>query len=160
MQLRMCSLRFAHVRVQLPNPIPGPPTLLALSHLSGIDPLPTLAYIWAASPDMTRLDSPELGNNVLEALSKRRPQAAFVTEVTASIHPTPSGPAMEAVLSELTDLGKVVITDHASPDPHLDNTDLRVVAVVPDKDESAALEYTETHWNHWLRAFLRTHRCQ
>ena len=109
---------------------------------------------------MTTPDSPELGNDVLQALSKRRPQAAFVTEVAASIRPTPSRPAMEAVLSELSDLGKVVITDHASPDLHLDNTDLRVVAVVPDKDESAALEYTEAHWNHWLREFLRTHRCQ
>ena len=109
---------------------------------------------------MTRPDSPGLGNDVLQALTKRRPQAAFVTEVTASIHPTPSGPAIEAALRELGDLGKVVITDHASPDLHLDSTDLRVVASVPERDEGAALEAAEAHWHSWLREFLRTHRCQ
>lgn len=102
----------------------------------------------------------KLAEEVLEELQKRQPQAAFVTEVAASIRPAPRKAAMEAVLLELGGAGRVLVADYASPDPHLDSTDLRVVACVPESDQSAAMEAAEAHWNSWLRAFLRTHRCQ
>ena len=110
--------------------------------------------------DMTQAETSTLDNDVLEALLQRQPQAAFVTEVAASIRPTPPKDAMEAALRHLGSAGRVLITHYASPDPHLDATDLRVVAFIPDSNESAALEAAEAHWNDWLRAFLRTHRCQ
>lgn len=109
---------------------------------------------------MTQAGSPNLAEEVLRTLHNRDPQAAFVTEVTASIRPTPPKDEIEEALKELGSDGRVLISDYASPDLHLDTTDLRVVASVPEKDESAALEAAETHWNNWLRAFLRTHRCQ
>ena len=109
---------------------------------------------------MGQSEDGNLAEDVLEALRKRQPQAAFVTEVAASIRPAPREGDMEAVLCNLRREGRVLVAEYASPDPHLDTTDLRVVSCVPDRDESAALEAAEAHWNNWLRAFLRTHRCQ
>ena len=109
---------------------------------------------------MTQEAMERLAEQVLETLGRREPQAAFVTEVAASIRPAPKRDDIEAALRELGSDGRVLVADYASPDPHLDTTDLRVVASVPERDESAALEACEIHWNNWLRAFLRTHRCQ
>ena len=103
----------------------------------------------------------QLADDIMDTLQKRRPQAAFVTEVAASIRPAPEKSEMEAVLQQLGGEGKVVVAHYASPDPHLDAVDLRVVACLPaEGDESDALEAAAAHWDSWLRAFLRTHRCQ
>ena len=110
--------------------------------------------------NMAQTGDTKLAGDVLEALHKRQPRAAFITEVAASIRPAPPKDDMETVLRELGREGRVLVVDYASPDPHLDRNDLRVVASVPERDESAAMEAAETHWNNWLRAFLRTHRCQ
>ena len=135
--------------------------------LHDIDRKLGLSYIWAQlyglsfhGARMTEAASEQLAEQVLETLGRREPRAAFVTEVAASIRPTPAKEAMEEALRELGSEGRVLVSDYASPDPHLDTTDLRVVASVPESDESAALEAAEAHWNNWLRAFLRTHRCQ
>ena len=87
---------------------------------------------------MTQTGDTKLAGDVLEALHKRQPRAAFITEVAASIRPAPPKDDMETVLRELGREGRVLVIDYASPDPHLDRNDLRVVASVPERDESAA----------------------
>ena len=110
---------------------------------------------------MAQVGEMNLAEEVIGVLQNRQPQAAFVTEVAATIRPTPQRADMEAVLRELGGEARVLVADYASPDPHLDATDLRVVACVPpESDESVALEAAAEHWNSWLREFLRTHRCQ
>ena len=102
-----------------------------------------------------------LAEQVLEALQGRQHQAAFVTEVAATIRPSAEKREIEAVLQELGRQGKVLVADYASPDPHLDAADLRVVACIVSEDaETEALEAAEAHWNTWMRAFIGTHRCQ
>ena len=110
---------------------------------------------------MAQVGDLNLADQIIGVLQNRQPHAAFVTEVAATIRPTPQKADMEAVLRELRGEGRVLVADYASPDPHLDTTDLRVVASVPpESDESAAQEAAAEHWNSWLREFLRTHRCQ
>ena len=66
---------------------------------------------------MTEAASEQLAEQVLETLGRREPRAAFVTEVAASIRPTPAKEAMEEALRELGSEGRVLVSDYASPDP-------------------------------------------
>jgi hypothetical protein len=102
-----------------------------------------------------------LAGQIIEGLRRRRPQAAFVSEVASTIQPSPMAMQLEATLRDLQVGRQILIVDHSAPDVHLVGTDLRVVAWLPgEDDESAALDATEAHWNSWLREFLATHRCQ
>jgi hypothetical protein len=105
--------------------------------------------------------STRLAEQILEALQRRYPPAALVTEVTATIRPSPDPSQIEDALRDLGHEGRVLIMNHAAPDVHLTSVDLRVVACVPiGGGESGALHAAEDVWNAWLRAFLSTHRCQ
>lgn len=103
----------------------------------------------------------QLAHQVLEALRRREPQAAFVAEIAATIHPAPQPGAMDDALRELAQLRHALVLDHAAPDVHLEAADLRVVArVLGEAGEDDAREAAEHVWDGWLRAFLSTHRCQ
>jgi hypothetical protein len=55
----------------------------------------------------------------------------------------------------------VLTVDHPAPDIHLEGTDLRIVARIPDgENEAVAADAADELWNSWLRAFFSTHRCQ
>jgi hypothetical protein len=101
-----------------------------------------------------------VAEQILAALERRQPPAAFVTEVTATMRPAPPPVQVEEALRELGDNGRVLIASHEAPDVHLQGLDLRVVAALPEDDERAGLAAAESYWNTWLRAFLSTHRCQ
>ena len=102
-----------------------------------------------------------LAHHILEALERRSPPAAFVSELAASISPASRGPTLEAVLGDLVRRREVLVATHAAPDVHLESTDLRVVApLAGESGEEGAEEAAEAFWNQWLRAFLATHRCQ
>jgi hypothetical protein len=101
-----------------------------------------------------------VADQILAALERREPPAAFVTEVAATLRPPPPPPAIEDALRELGDQGRVLIASHEAPDVHLEGIDLRVVAALAERDERAALTAAESYWSAWLRAFLSTHRCQ
>jgi|SRR5579871_1725473 len=104
-----------------------------------------------------------LDERILAALERRQPRAAFVAEVAAALRPPPPPGQIEDALRDLGEQGRVVIADHAAPDVHLESSDLRIVACVPDENaesERLAREAAEELWNTWLRAFLSTHRCQ
>jgi hypothetical protein len=101
-----------------------------------------------------------VADQILAALARRQPAAAFVTEVTATIRPAPQQGQVEAALRELGENGRVLIAAHDAPDVHLEGIDLRVVAILPGDDDCVAITAAESYWNTWLRAFLSTHRCQ
>ena len=102
-----------------------------------------------------------LTEQILEALQRRRPRAAFVTEVVSTIQPPPVTGELESALKNLVEQSAVLVFDHSAPDLHLVGVDLRVVATSNDAcDEIAASEAADAHWNAWLREFLSTHRCQ
>ncbi|HEY3117544.1 MAG TPA: hypothetical protein VGK54_12445 [Chloroflexota bacterium] len=102
-----------------------------------------------------------LSQQILEALGRRMPPVAFVSEIAATIRPAADQPAIEAALRDLVDERQVLIASHAAPDVHLKSSDLRVVAPLADgAGEGAAEEAANAYWNSWLRAFLATHRCQ
>jgi hypothetical protein len=104
--------------------------------------------------------SAQVAEQILAALERRHPPAAFVTEVTATLRPAPPPGEVEDALRALGEKGRVLTASHEAPDIHLEGIDLRVVAALPRSDEPAALAAAETYWNTWLRVFLSTHRCQ
>ena len=98
---------------------------------------------------------------ILQALRRREPRAAFVAEVASTLRAAPGSSDVEEALRLLDREGKVLVADHAAPDVHLESADLRIVAYVPEDDgEQAATSAAEALWESWLRAFLATHRCQ
>jgi hypothetical protein len=105
--------------------------------------------------------NPQLANQILCALGQRDPPAAFVTEVAAVIRPAPKSDEIEEALADLDRLGRVLVAAHAAPDIHLESTDLRVIARVPDDGaETEARDAAEDFWASWLRTFLANHRCE
>ncbi len=102
-----------------------------------------------------------LGEQILDALRRRQPSAAFVPEVASTLRPTRREEEVEEALRSLEQQGRLIVADHPAPDVHLESIDLRVVAYVPESDgELAATEAAEALWSSWLRAFLATHRCK
>ena len=102
-----------------------------------------------------------LMDRIVEALQRRQPSAAFVSEVTSLMRPTPSPRDLDGALGALQADGQVLVAEHAAPDVHLETVDLRVVALIPDPEgEGAASQAAESVWENWLRAFLATHRCE
>src|SRR4051794_8456438 len=103
----------------------------------------------------------QLMGRIIETLQRRQPTAAFVSEVTSVMRPSPSPNDVDGALGVLQQQARVLVADHAAPDVHLENLDLRVVALIPDPaGERVASEAAESIWESWLRAFLATHRCQ
>jgi hypothetical protein len=100
-------------------------------------------------------------DQILQALRRREPRAAFVAEVASTLRATDGSPAVEDAIRSLDREGRVLVADHAAPDVHLESADLRIVAFVPETDgEETATRAAELLWESWLRAFLATHRCQ
>ena len=104
--------------------------------------------------------STTVGQQIVQALQRRRPPAALVAEVAATLRPPPDTGQLEDALRDLGRQGKVLIRDHAPPDVHLTSADLRVVAWVTAEGDNSAIDAAEDVWNGWLRAFLSSHRCQ
>jgi len=102
----------------------------------------------------------KLGDQILETLQRRKPPAAFVTEVAATLRPTPPRAEMEETIAHLDEAGRMLVVPHAAPDVHLESTDLRVLASVPNADENAARDAAEQFWGMWLRTFLANHHCE
>jgi hypothetical protein len=101
-----------------------------------------------------------IGQQIIEALQRRDPPAAFASELAAAVRP--AEPAeVEDALTELDAIGRIIVMQHAAPDVHLESTDLRVVAHVPSQGaEHEARDAAEATWDAWLRLFLATHRCE
>jgi hypothetical protein len=103
----------------------------------------------------------DVQDQILQALRRREPRAAFVAEVASSLNVSPGSTQVEEAIRALDREGRVLVADHAAPDVHLESADLRILAFVPEADgEPAATKAAEALWESWLRAFLATHRCQ
>ena len=100
--------------------------------------------------------------DVLQALAHMNPAAAFVAELQTVLGARFEPDSFARALARLAAAGSLTITAKPSPDPHLDDVDLRVVALVDGHDALArarAAEATERHWTAWLREFFANHRC-
>src|SRR5205823_5751020 len=94
----------------------------------------TLAALYSGF-EWTKTDATmneNLAQQIVEALQRRRPHAAFVSEVVSTIRPAPMATDLEATLRSLHEQRQILIVDHSAPDVHLVGTDLRVLAWLPD----------------------------
>ena len=110
---------------------------------------------------MLRAMRQELSQQILQTLERRQPPAAFVAELAAALRPTPPPMQIDQTIEELGASGRLLVVPHAPPDLHLEATDLRVIAPIPEPGgEIAAREAAEAHWSAWLRQFLANHHCE
>ncbi len=120
--------------------------------------------------DVGQRDS-EIRQNVLACLRKRERRALFVTELTAALrkaHGT-SASDVERTFAALEADWTVVIRDHYCADPHLEDADLRVVALVEysvgacaqggEDAQMQAIREIEAIWHEWLAEYMANHRC-
>jgi hypothetical protein len=105
------------------------------------------------------------GQAVLDVLRRSPRRARFVPEIQAALRRSGADPGqLEPALVELEAAGQVIVRDHTFADPHIEGTDLRVVALVaseaPDQDPQAqAITNIERTWDAWLTQYLANHRC-
>jgi len=93
---------------------------------------------------------------VLSTLRRSHPPALFFTELAAKVR----SPELEPAVADLEEAHSVLVARFTAPDPHLEGVDLRIVALVPESGDGAAVEASTTLWSDWLRQFLANHRCQ
>ncbi|HZT08956.1 MAG TPA: hypothetical protein VFC51_18180 [Chloroflexota bacterium] len=104
--------------------------------------------------------APDLADEIITALRRRDPPAAFASELAATLRQGSVVSQVEEALARLGSDGRIVIQDHAAPDVHLETADLRVVAYVAENGDADPAAAAEKVWSRWVRAFLSTHRCQ
>ena len=93
---------------------------------------------------------------VLAELRSAPGRALSATELAARLGH--AGARLEELLGELEDERQIVVLAHASPDVHLDGTDLRTVGLVEGSVDEAR-RAAEEHWLAFLREWLSSHRC-
>jgi hypothetical protein len=93
---------------------------------------------------------------IVELLGRRMPHARFVPELARPLGVNPAD--LEEPLRTLEDAGRVLVREQFCPDPHLEGSDLRIVALMdgPPEDAIAAIDQT---WQRWLGEYLSNHRC-
>jgi len=92
---------------------------------------------------------------ITSALQQRSAGAMFVTELQHALANVAASGALEAALHTLKESGALIVVDHPSPDVHLHDIDLRIVAAATP-DARAAVQIV---WHEFLREFLAAHRC-
>ena len=106
----------------------------------------------------------DLAGDVLGVFARRGAAALFVSELHAELGHAVDPADLTAELQRLDVAGRLRVVSKASPDPHLDGADLRIVALVSADGprpaaEAQAQAAVETAWGSWLREFLASHRC-
>jgi len=101
---------------------------------------------------------------VIDALRNRAKKARFMTELAVVLARANIGKGqMECALAELEAEGAVMSRDHFCADPHLDGVDLRIVALVENREGAdahmSAIHKIDDAWNKWLGEYLANHRC-
>lgn len=100
----------------------------------------------------------------MDALRGRNKKGRFMTELYASLLRSGVGTGdVDQALAELEAEGAVMIRDHFCADPHLADTDLRVLALVESSEgedpQMSAIRAIDEAWNKWLNEYLANHRC-
>lgn len=101
-------------------------------------------------------------SRILETLRAHNGKARFITELGALLKRSHvSKEELEQGITHLAAEGAIVVRDNFCADPHLENVDLRIAALVEDRTEgyAAALHEIDLAWNKWLGEFLANHRC-
>jgi hypothetical protein len=102
---------------------------------------------------------------VAELLAHQERRSLFVGDVVDALRRRNSltPPEVEHAIRALAERGKVLVRDHVSGDPHLDDADLRVVGLLNDVRQgdatAEAVAAVEATWMEWLAEFLSNHRC-
>ncbi len=97
---------------------------------------------------------------ILERLESGARPARFVAELADSLlWAAPRPDAFEEELAELERGGEIVVRPQYCADPHLEGTDLRLVALVRDGDAETTLRSIDAAWQEWLKGYLANHRC-
>jgi hypothetical protein len=98
---------------------------------------------------------------IVERLRTSRRQVRFVTDVENAVLIQSSAKRgdFEQELSQLENLGTLLVRPQYCADPHLAGTDLRLAALVDREDAEAALISIEAEWQEWLKGYLASHRC-
>jgi hypothetical protein len=101
---------------------------------------------------------------IVKVLRQRSKKALFMSEIAASLRRFSVGKhEMEQALAALQAESVIIVRDNFCADPHLENVDLRVAALVDHADgaegHAAALRAIDMAWNKWLGEYLANHRC-
>jgi hypothetical protein len=83
---------------------------------------------------MTQDLKPNLNAAIPELLARRPGGARFVMELREALPEGATPDELEATLSALERGGMILIRDHGCADPHLEGTDLRIAALVDQKN--------------------------
>jgi hypothetical protein len=92
---------------------------------------------------------------IVDVFERRAATAMFVTEVQYGIAPQRDPAEFAAALQHLVESGEIIIVTKPAPDVHLNDEDLRIVALVTPETSEAV----ESTWRDFLREFLASHRC-
>jgi hypothetical protein len=102
---------------------------------------------------------------VLDLLTADRRKSLFVGDLVTASRRRGAGSAteIEGALSHLEQVGRVLIRNHSSGDPHLADADLRVVGLVDETGsldgKAQAIASIQATWTEWLAEFVSNHRC-
>jgi hypothetical protein len=105
-----------------------------------------------------------LQSQIVELLGRGRRKARFVSEIAGQLD---SAQGIDAELEELEASGRVLIREQYCGDPHLEGSDLRIVALIREERDvdpasdalSRAIADIDATWNRWLGDYLANHRC-
>lgn len=103
---------------------------------------------------------------VLELLQRTPRHAELVSRLSGTIRRRNIAPdQIQQALTELQSRAAILIREHYCADPHLDNADLRVAAIIEPEHDSKedpiakAAEQIEAVWQRWLSEYLSNHTC-
>jgi hypothetical protein len=106
----------------------------------------------------------DLGQAILDTLGRRPGQARFVQELRAAAGtPGTVDSDFEGDLQELESAGAIIIRPYYCGDPHLEDADLRIAALVEagtaGDANAAAIAAIDSAWQRWIGDYLASHRC-
>jgi hypothetical protein len=94
----------------------------------------------------------DLADRIITVLGRGQRHARFVPEVARL---TGDSDGLEEALERLEADGRVLIREQYCADPHVEGTDLRIVALASD----SAIADIDAVWQRWLGEYLANHRC-
>lgn len=115
---------------------------------------------------MQDVASPDVRTALVNLLSRRTRKADFFSRLASSLRRANASPdEIERALAELESERIVIVNQGYCADPHLEGTDLRIVALVEAREAdqedpvAQALSHADAIWRQWLGDYLATHTC-
>jgi hypothetical protein len=118
---------------------------------------------------VTDTTAPDSESAIVKILERAPRRARFVSELAQQLRRAKLGvTSLESDLGKLEASGRVLVREQFCADPHLEGTDLRIVALVwpapggataVDDPQARAVADIEAVWDRWLADYLSNHRC-